>query len=1722
MEDSNGRISYSIGINTDDMQRDAQRAQKVLRGIGTQAVNEGNRIDDSFRKIGAAIGTYFAVDKLKDFTLQIAKVRGEFQQLEMAFTTMLGSGDKANDLMQQLIKTAATTPFGMTDVANGAKQLLAYGVAADEVNDTLVRLGDIAAGLSIPLNDLAYLYGTTMVQGRLYTQDLNQFLGRGIPLTDELAKQFGVAKSQVKGLVEEGKVGFPEVKKAIEDMTNEGGKFGGLMAAQSKTITGQMSNIEDSIEQMMNEIGRSQEGLISDTLGGVSKVIDNWRTIGKVILTVVAAYGAYKAAVIAVWAAQKLSTIWGAVTAFISLASEVRTAKDAMLLFNMATKANPLGLILGLLASAAAAFELFGKDTSEAAQMSEKFGEKAATSIRRVNTLATTLEGLESGTATYKKAMEELNGILESYGATQIQEGDNIDTINRKREQAIELIKNEGIERQRLNALESGNDTYNQRLKDAQDTLQQRLKTSVTNATGDTILNNLFSKNTEVRENAEAISAIIGEIVEKNINLIAGKTGKEYEKGLDEIYKQIQDRMVRIGISKDTVSKTWFTNGLLKEDNIVQDYINSVQDAAEAQDNYTKKINASADAEAEAAQQATNFTDRVNATQRSLDNAADGVHGLYRNIRKLMEEYANNDINFHINFDGQIPKWMTTFNIPKLKQLAERFTAIGMNMKKGQKVNVNGRIMTREQILQRGYDYSRAADQRQTQEDDKARKREQAQADAKKHKSDVQSAAKKAADEAKRRAEEQARYRQQLAEEQASEAEQAKRQAVAAQQAVAQARLDAMRDGAAKQLEQLRKQYDDERQASDDKEAEFRKDNYENAKRRYEMNPANKKTAFSDSHKVSDKDFNLTKNQQAEVDAMRSSALSKYQQQTDDLYQQQVQNLYDYVKEYGTAEGQILAIQKEYAAKIAKEQDADSRRRLQSERDKAIDEVKSGRLLQGIDLTTVFSDFGVIMAEPLRDTVEQLKAYTHSEGFSRRAFDEQKTVFEAIEKAEKQLGDFGGVNISDVGTQLAQYNAALTQQRDALQTLTEAETAYIKADEQLREARRGTDKEAIATAEQAYNTAAAQYDAAQQTYQAATTQVVRAQTATTNSLSRFKNGLDRINQSVQALTSGSLAQLWSAFGSKLQGRIGSWIAGTSDFSDKIADMIKKLGQAGETSESFGKKIGDFAVNLLNNFNGKEGDLKDKLGKGLADLFTETFGDKNKFGDVKNTIADLISGVITDGKKNGKSTKEIAGSIGQLTGDILSNISKVGEASGNMWGMIIGLVLQLLDTIKQAKLGDLVKTLLSDIGQAISGLLAEIGSGKLIEKVVSGLGHVVGGIITGVANLFSGGSLQGNKTKMEDEIARLSAANEQLAKSIDSLKESIQDENSSNLKSLEAYRNAVAAQKDWNENQQNAIRDRASEYSNSGHGFLGLKGRHSFNYEAGNVDSSVWKAFNDVLSRYGYSSRVNNAGDIWSLTPEEMKVLRDFAPKAWAEFFKAGSGGESNPQDLVNEYIEKSGALDTLTDALNEKLTGYSWSGFKDSYKQLLQDLKSDTDDFADNIEEVISNAVIEAFMNGDEVQKRIKHIYQMIADAASDDSDGGTDITQSEADAIRQANKDFADYALAWRKSMEDVGLIVSKSDEETRTAASKGIQSVSQESVDRLEGRATAIQSHTFSINENTKLLVSNTSAILRSVMNIEGETRGLGERMTRMEAGQNEIKGYVSQIALKGVTMK
>ena len=305
-------------------------AQMIAEMKQAPTVGEGisslfGRLNGDARQLAMSLVGGLGFEQLAE---HIFNVRSQFQQLEISFTTMLGSEQKAGALMDELIQTAARTPFNMTDVTKGAKQLLAYGIQANEVNDTLVHLGDIASGLNIPLSQLVYLYGTTVSQGRMFTMDLRQFMGRGIPLAEELGKILHQNTTEVQESVSKGKVTSDIFKEAIANMTQAGGRFGGLMEQQAETLQGRWSNIEDTIDQAINSIGKKTQGIFGTGLDLISSLIENWETLVKVIGSAAVMVGTYKAGLMAAASIQKVQNAMTMASITEELDSKLGEARD--------------------------------------------------------------------------------------------------------------------------------------------------------------------------------------------------------------------------------------------------------------------------------------------------------------------------------------------------------------------------------------------------------------------------------------------------------------------------------------------------------------------------------------------------------------------------------------------------------------------------------------------------------------------------------------------------------------------------------------------------------------------------------------------------------------------------------------------------------------------------------------------------------------------------------------------------------------------------------------------------------------------------------------------------------------------------------------------------------------------------------------------------------------------------------------------------------------------------------------------------------------------------------------------------------------------------------------------------------------------------------------------------------------------------------------------------
>lgn len=297
--DTQGTIGIKATLDISEMQKNVQKYVQNIDMMQDHTDTASQSVARSFSRMQAAGVAFLSIDLAKRLASEMVSVYGTFQQLEIKFTSMLQSGEKAQKLMGELVNFAATTPFDLKGVSQSATQLVAYGTAADDVIDRLTRLGNIAAGLSQPIGDLVYLYGTSMTQGKLMTQDLNQFAGRGVPIFEELAKVIGVNKDEIRDLAEQGKISFSYLEKVVDNLTNKGGMFYNLMEEQAKAVSGKISNIGDNIDMMFNEMGQASDGFINTALDGTAFLIEHYKEVGAVLGSLVALYGIHKAALIA-------------------------------------------------------------------------------------------------------------------------------------------------------------------------------------------------------------------------------------------------------------------------------------------------------------------------------------------------------------------------------------------------------------------------------------------------------------------------------------------------------------------------------------------------------------------------------------------------------------------------------------------------------------------------------------------------------------------------------------------------------------------------------------------------------------------------------------------------------------------------------------------------------------------------------------------------------------------------------------------------------------------------------------------------------------------------------------------------------------------------------------------------------------------------------------------------------------------------------------------------------------------------------------------------------------------------------------------------------------------------------------------------------------------------------------------------------------------------------
>lgn len=1833
-------IKFDITGDNTNFLNALQGAESGVRSTARSIENAGGDIESIFKRIQTAAAGAFAGFSASQIIKTVVQTRGEFQQLEVAFQTMLGSASKATDMVKNLQQLAATTPFDMQGVANGAKQLLAYGVQANDVVDTMRRLGDISAGLSLDLKDLTWLYGTTLTQGRMFTMDLRQFQDRGIPMAEELAKIFGVTKNEVAGLVTAGKVGSKEVTQAIKNMTSEGSKFGGLMEAQSHTITGQISSIEDTISMAFNDLGKQQEGVINTGLGVVSTLVDHWQEVAKAIGTAVVAYGLYKGALMATVAienarsklnyttqlelldkeiaatkalipakeseknadlaamvakkqlteaqaeeiamkrqelevtkqqtaanqmgagldaqiealqaltsskesnidadlreavasntitqaqaqeiqgkrellaqltqeaqarvnnlnakayearmnlqnaeanqaeaqsaaeaaqekleaakeamdaamesgdadaqaaakteigaainevyttqqnlktastevasaetaantaveaanaaqtelnttvnaanavskgatttatvtntaatgantiAMRLSVIQtqAATIAQGIFAAAVNSVKMAWNGLKVAMATNPIGLILTGITVAISLFTSFADSEDDATQANERFGESMTKASSDVESLYAVMKASTATSKVHKDAVEQLAQKADEYGLKLDAEKDKTEQLIEKKKELIGLIREEAIERQKANDIQTATDEYQKKIEDIKNELKDSLSSKLSDVQKNQLVNLISDEDIQdLRKKMEEMNKAMEESVRKT-----GSWNSRFSTDQIQAYNDAVAKLTnRVGVYSDKLRLS--ASETTKNKNAVKDQTTAL---AEASIEMERTVNAT-QAAAQAANDAATGADNMSESQRMAAIQASYLRQtteqLYSSIAQLLKDYSNNHIHFKIDLDTtEVPSWMK-------KQLG--INGKGGNQKEAHRrasfwsaeldwfdkhpnakgKYYNGVWYTSDMVATRAAQYGRA---------DKDIKADTDAASANKPKKTKTPKTPKTRKTTTK--DDTAQRQENIKEENESWKQEQLKQKREAEYAIEEAEIAQIKDAGEKERRERALQHKKDLDELDEQKREYQRQNYEHNKKIFENSGSKKKNKF----KGTIEGTSLTEAQQETLNAQRKKIDEDWNSyQLEQLKKQAIaeqQAMDDYLSKYGTFQEHKYAIEQEYAQKIKDVEEGtgtDEEKKwkinsLKKERESAISSVDASNLAMGIDWSVAFKGVGNVLSDVAKETLRKIDDYMKTDEFKNLSADNKKAYTDFRQKLQTETG---GESTSAFNFKIwGQVANDVKAYQNAVKNLREKTDAHSKAVSELEKAQKGL---ANATDDTSKDIAKAAVKIAKQNVDTTGTEQEEAK--------------EKANKAQSNLT---------------------------DSSNK-------------------------AANGINNFTSYLSEMNNGSLYGFA-----------------NGVSKLITSLTKGSDGVGKALNQLGGKIGGIIGAILQIIDALGD---DPKGFIDGLFEKITNT---------VETILSNLPDLVISIVKDAGS--LVKGVVEGLGSAFG---------LKDGWLSGsNAREVAKTTKNLTNSNDALKSAIDSLKDSI--DKSGGRTAVNSYQQAYKDQQEVNKNTMDILRAQ-----------MGYHGSHHSNsyYWGRSIGSVDYDAINQTLAKYAAEhpdqttsrNSVYSLNDIYELTPEQMNAIATHNVEIWQKMLDAGKYDKS---EYWKNYISLAGQLEELTEKINENLTQTSFDSLKSNFVSDVMDMSKTWSDFTDDLTEMIAKAWTNAAVN-DLMSDDLKKFYNGWAAKMK----AGT-LTNADIEELRKEYEDLATQAINIRDTMTSVTGYTGSSD--SQSASANGVTSITYDQANQFIGLVTAGNIIAQNISDSMLVAVATLSTLNTNVSSQNG----------------------------------
>lgn len=372
---NNQDLFFSAGIDVESLKRDAERIKAQINNLSSHSQKESSAMSNAFKQVGSSIAAAFSIQQASAFIREMIAVRSEMQSLEVSFTTLLGSADKAKELFSELKDFAVSTPMQMQDLAKGAQTLLSFGYEADKVMPILRAIGDISLGNSEKFNSLTLAFAQASSTGKLMGQDFLQMINAGFNPLSIIAEKTGKSIAELKEEMSAGAISSEMLSDAFLSATAEGGKYHGMLKSLSGTLQGSISNLQGHFNDMLNEIAESNASTITSVISFSDKLIQNYKAIWQVLSTLIAVYGTYKAVLIATATYEKVLAQLSIAKRFLAMQSAIQGVTKAQAALNVVMSANPLGAVASAIALVVGALVYFANESSAAEQAQASFND---------------------------------------------------------------------------------------------------------------------------------------------------------------------------------------------------------------------------------------------------------------------------------------------------------------------------------------------------------------------------------------------------------------------------------------------------------------------------------------------------------------------------------------------------------------------------------------------------------------------------------------------------------------------------------------------------------------------------------------------------------------------------------------------------------------------------------------------------------------------------------------------------------------------------------------------------------------------------------------------------------------------------------------------------------------------------------------------------------------------------------------------------------------------------------------------------------------------------------------------------------------------------------------------------------------------------------------------------------------------------------------------------